>query len=259
MSTHVIAYSGSINSASLTNLPFIQDSVLSPAGTTGLIVPGDFNALHAVAALGSDLTRAALKAPSLDVKRVNLEVYPHERGADIFTLTNPKLMRPIGDMVFDPGEVLTAQAAEDNAGADVETVVAWLKKPGALPAIPSGDVRMVRWAGTTTLVASSWTPVTLTLDQELPAGEYALVGIFANSATGIACRAIIPGQQNRPGVPVIAAASEAASRFSNAEFLKPFIGYEMGRFSNRQVPQLEFLALAADTAQTGLLFIVKVG
>lgn len=257
MGTHLVAYSASIDSATLTAITRVQDGILTPAGTTGFIVPADYTEVMAAAALGSDLTRAQIKAPSLDVKRVNAEIYPHERGADIFTLTNPKIMRPFGPLILDPGESLDALAAEDNAAGDIQRILYWLKKPGPLPPMPNNDVRIVRFTGATTLVANAWSAVTLTLDQELPAGEYALVGIWGFGATAIACRAILPGANYRPGVPCTAAASEAAARFSNAEFYRSFQGYEMGRFTNRQIPQLEFFASAADTAQGGLLWVVK--
>lgn len=257
MSMHLAAYTESQDSAALVNVAAVNDQVLTPSGGDGLVIPGDYNAVHAVAALGSDLTRAKLVAPSLDVKRINFEIIPHERGADSFTLAAPKIMRPIGPVVLDPGEVLTAQAAEDNAAADRSTVLVWLKKPGELPQMPAGDVRIVRWTGATALTANVWTDVPVTLDQDLPAGEYALVGIFARSATAQAVRAIIPGQIVRPGVPAIAAASEAAARFHNPLALRDFGGYEMGRFTNRQIPTLQFLATAADAAQDGEFYVIK--
>lgn len=254
---HLCAFTESQDSATLVPVAAVQDSILTPSGGDNFVVPGDLNEVYAAAALGTDLTRARLRAPSLDVKRVNAEVYPHERGDDIFTLTNPKIMLPFGPLLLDPGETFGIEAAEDGVGATRAYGLVWLKKPGPLAPVPQGDVRCVRFTGATTLTANAWTACTLTLDQDLPAGEYALVGAFINGVSAIAARIIIPGQNNRPGVPCIAAASDAAARFSNAQFLKPFSGYEMGRFTNRQIPQIEVLASAADTAQNGLLWVVK--
>ncbi|KKL23630.1 hypothetical protein LCGC14_2423500, partial [marine sediment metagenome] len=99
---------------------------------------------------------------------------------------------------------------------------------------------------------------TMVLDQELQAGQYALVGFLPSSATIIAARSLIPGQVYRPGVPG-QVGLEAAARDFHPDFVEDFGGYEMGRFSNEAIPEIQFLAGAADAVLTVIFMLVKVG
>lgn len=258
MGTHLSAFVKSITSTVLVNLSAVQDDILTAPQADRFFVDKDFSTVNAAAALGVDLQRGTLDSPSLEVKRASPEIVPHENGAAKFTLSAPKIWFPRGEFALVPGEALTAPAANNAAGANKVYTGVWFKKPGALPGIPSGDIITVRATGTTTCVGDAWTSCPITLDKDLPAGQYALIDFVPMSVSGVFARALIPGQSNRPGSIVYQGAAENASRAFDFPTQYKLNGYEMGRFSNQVLPQFQFLCTAADTAQTLILYVVKV-
>lgn len=257
MSTHLVAYYESQAAATLTPVAAVPDTTITIPTRDRIRIPEGRTALYRAGALGSDLTRAQIVAPSLETRRETLEIIPHERGSDAFALAGPRYYKPMREVEFVSGEHVEVQVVQDSGGADLEIVLLWLKPPGPLPDMPAGPILTARATGTTTLVAGSWTATTLTLEKELAAGTYALVGFLAMSATGIAARVAIEGQVNRPGVPVLPGAEEDARDF-HPDVIEDFIGYEMGRFTNETIPQVEFLASAGDTAETVIFYLVRV-
>lgn len=258
MTTHLVAWTGSINSATLTQVGNIDDRVLTRSGTLRYFVPGGgYNRIRWAAATGVDVTRAKVVTPSLQARRADAEIVPRRRGANTFTLTGPEVHVPRKPLPLDEGEEIEFQAAEDNAAAStVNGLVALGVDP--LPAMPDGDVIAIRATGTTTLVVSTWTAVPLTFESSLPAGTYALVGLVGMSASAIAVRARMRGQEFRPGVPAFAGAEAAAVDFDPASHW-PLMGYNMGAFKSTEIPEIEYLSLVADTAETVFLYAIRTG
>lgn len=255
---HLIGWFESQDSATLVNVNTLADNTMIPEGVDGYQVPSFANELFAGAALGTTLTRARYTAPSLERRRSTQDVHPIADSAESFALGFPQLYMPMRSVPLDVGEVIRFQAAEDGAGAQSAYGLAWLKPPGDLPAIPPGEVIQARATGTTTLVADEWTTVAVTLEQELPAGRYELVGFIPMGVSVIAARVAIPGLPNRPGVPGLIGATENVSLNANLRLLDPVQNYAMGNFANTAIPQFEYLAAAADTAQTIYLKLVKI-
>lgn len=255
---HLIGWFESQDSATLVNVASLADTSITPEGTDGYQVPASTPELWAGAALGLNLTRARFSAPSLERRRSTTDLWPVADAAESFALTHPQVWMPKRAVPLDPGEVLTFQAAEDGAGAQPNYGLAFLKAPGELPPMPAGEIIQARATGTTTLTVDAWTTVDLTLEQELPAGRYAAVGFIPMGVSVIAARLVIPGQGNRPGMPGLIGAGEAISL--NADFgpVEKLMYYNMGEFTNTALPQLEYLAAAADTAQTVYFQLVKV-
>lgn len=258
MATHLIAWTESQDSAALVPVNTVRDDIVTQIGVDRFRVPSDYKNIYAAAALGVDLTRAQIVAPSLEVVRATQEIIPHERGDDTFTLDGPRYFKPMRDIELDPFESLEFQAAEDGAGATRQYGLVWLKQPGNLPPVPEGPIIYARATSTQTLTANLWTTGSMTLEKELQAGQYACVGFLPSSATLIAARLLIPGQVYRPGVPGQVGAEEAARDF-HPDYLEDFAGYEMGRFSNEAIPEVQFLASAADAAEVVIFLLVKVG
>lgn len=257
MPQHLIAWRESIDQATLGRIAAVQDDVLTPSGADRFLVPSEYRYLRWAGALGSDMTRAQIVTPSLDVRRYNLEVLPREDGADLFTVTNVPLFIPMRPIELVPTETIEFQAAEDGAGADLLTGLASLGLP-ELPAMPEGDIRVIRATGSTTLTAGTWTTVTLTLDTSLEPGMYTLVGFIPIGATVQAGRVLITGQPFRPGVPGLTAAEAAAADFNPRAF-DSIMWYAMGEFPSTDIPQVQYLATAADTAQVVFLYLVRTG
>ena len=117
----------------------------------------------------------------------------------------------------------------------------------------------MRCRSSTTLTAREWTSCKITPDVSLEVGTYTLVGMLANSATAIAARAIISGQVWRPGVPALAG-DERVVKNCDPLYLSGVQRYAMGSFTHLTIPEIQFLANAADSgtdAQRVYLYLVK--
>jgi hypothetical protein len=254
---HTVAFYESINTATLNALNVVADDIVSSPQADRFQLPADLDSIHGAAVLAAALARGQVQTPSLEVKRASLEVIPHETGTIAFTLGGARLFIPQREVVLAPPEMLQLYANNAAGGADPTYGAVWLRKSGALEPMPTGDVLSVRATSATTLTANAWTTCTVALDKDLPKGRYALCGFTPISATGIVARALIPGYTYRPGVPVCAG-TEGAARDHFAAALKDFLWYNMGEFDNISIPQFQFLASAADTAQYLVLYLVKV-
>lgn len=128
-------------------------------------------------------------------------------------------------------------------------------------AIPEGDPYIIRATGTTTLVAGAWTLVTLTFDDALKPGRYAIVGAEVLCATGIFFRLSFIGDTYwRPGG--ICLQDEGQRPYY--AFMSPSQGIDgigmgkWGEFENIFLPTVEILANAADTAETVFFHIRRI-
>src|SRR5712691_11271020 len=169
MATHLVAFQQSIDTATLAAINNVPDDILTRTSVTRFLIPAAYNRVHWAAALGANLTRAQIITPSLQVRRMNPEVAPRRRGAETFSLSAPEIYKPMRPLILVAGEEIEFDIAEDAAGASQNDGLVCLG-PEALPAMPDGDIRIVRATGTTTLAARAWTSVTLTLDNSIEAG-----------------------------------------------------------------------------------------
>lgn len=257
MAEHLAAYQAAIDSATLTPIATVVDDVLTRSGTTRFLVPADIPVIRWGIAAGINITRAIFSAPSLEVRRMRVDIVPHQRGVETLTPSSPEIFIPPVPIALAPTEEIEAQCSEDGAGATQCDVLLSLG-PAELPAIPSGDIRMVRATAATALVARAWTTISPTLDQALEPGEYALIGFLPISTTCLAARALITGQVYRPGVPGLPGAESAAREVELGQIYQTMF-YDMGHFDHLTIPQFQFWASAADAAEVVLLFIVKTG
>jgi hypothetical protein len=256
--SHLAAYWQSVNGNSLTELNIIQDDVLTKASASRFLVPTDFNAVYAMAALGNGITRAQLDSPSLQVRRESMEVIPRVAGAAKFTLGFPEVDILNSDLVLAPTETIAMKTSDAKTAAFSQYGGVFMKKPGPLPAIPTGDIRRVRSTATTTLVQGLWTTFTPTLDNSLEPGSYALAGILPISANGIFGRTIITGQAYRPGN-IALPGTEALAVDAEYSLIKQLMFYNMGQFTHINVPQIQMLADSGDTSETVFYYVVKTG
>lgn len=249
MSFTLAAYSESQDTAGvLTEVEAIPDQHITTDGND-ILVPEWAPNLVAVCALGATISQAQISSPSLR-QRTLLDVNPLNLGAVPLGAESWKPLFPT-PILLEPGEGLRALVAETAAGAEQETVLVWLE--GEREAIPDGEVETIRCTSTATLTAYTWTLATLTLSQQLRAGTYAIVGMRAETAGGIAARLVIPGSAYRPGVIAYDGVQDRAPR----EFRPGEIGV-YGTFDHRFIPQVEFLSVSADTSQVVYLDVIKI-
>lgn len=254
---HMVAFQQSVDSATLTAINNVQDDIVTRNSATRFQVPADLPNIHYGMALGANLTRAVLVAPSLEVRRMVVDILPHRRGSEALTLTGPELWLPPSPIGLVGTEDIEAQVSEDAAGASQVDVLVQLGD-GRIESPPNGDLRLVRLTGTTTLVARAWTTVTLTPERAFEPGKYTLVGMYPISATCIAARALFVGQVYRPGSPGFAGTEAAARDFDPTVPLLTSM-YPMGNFEHNTVFSAQFFASAADTTETVLALVVKTG
>lgn len=214
-----------------------------------IIVPAP-NKLIGVYGIGTTLVAAQLQSPTL--RRVlNYDVRPVE-GATV----PPNVARYIdlskAQLSLSTDEAIDAFVTDTAAGAEQDTVLIWLGD-GTF-SVPAGDIFSVKATGATTLVAYAWTNGSLTFTQTLPAGRYAVVGMRAESTGLIAARLVFVGYQWRPGCIGFAT--------SILQDVLPFRQGDLGtwgEFQHNTPPTVDFLSSSADTAETIILDLVKVG
>ena len=146
-------------------------------------------------------------------------------------------------------EEITVTALQTGAGAER----VWVGVGAMIqdrPA-PAGPVYTLRGASTTAAVANVITPISVTWQNQLPAGQYAIVGCQVQSATGLFFRLNIQGFAYRPG----GASLTTIGSDPHELFLPNGLG-EWGRFSNTAMPSLEVLCNAADALHEIYLQVV---
>jgi hypothetical protein len=136
-------------------------------------------------------------------------------------------------------------------GNEHATALSWVGD-GITPA-PAGRITTLRGTSTTAASANAWTSVTVTWQDTLPSGVYAIVGLQHQSANAQACRLIINGQQWRPG----ALSVTSLANSSHPAFLKGGLG-QWGTFRSVAMPIPEVLCNAADAAHEIYLEFVQI-
>jgi len=116
-------------------------------------------------------------------------------------------------------------------------------------------VYFLRWTVTATAVANAWTLISpVTYEQQLPFGKYSVLDSEHNSTNAIAHRLTFDQQYERPGMLSFATGlGRTPYRISYGAF------GELGRFHTTNLPRVEVLCNAADTAHEGYIHCVKVG
>lgn len=157
-------------------------------------------------------------------------------------------------VVLGVDELLTCDILSNPAAATSQWALLWFSDGPPQP-VTGQRIFTVRALGTTTVTAQEWSTAALTLDENLPPGNYQVVGMRAESVTGVACRLVFrTGEFWRPGV----LCSDAISDLGDDIFRGGRLGV-FGEFPFTQIPAVEFLCNAADTAQTVHLDLVRVG
>lgn len=249
MAFTLVGYSQSQDTAAaLTSMTPVPDTHVRVSGQD-IIVPA-LNLLIGAWAGGATISQAQIQSPTLR-RQQNIDIGPLNISAAV---VQPGTLNDFSQSPVDlsKDEALDFFVAETAAGAERENGLIWLSDGNLSPV--AGDVFTLRFTGTTTLVAFTWTACPITFAQTLPAGLYAVVGMHMFGATPLAARINPVGSLWRPGC--LAFATNSA--FYAPQFRRNSWG-EWCRFAHNTPPQIEVFATAADTAQTGFLDLVKVG
>jgi hypothetical protein len=234
--------------------------------TNDVLVPPRANKI--VAATGvitnaSD-TIAALQfqAPSLRAKtQLDVPVVNDLQGTASTTFSQaiyPQASYFVPPVPLIPGENLEAWVAGSGTTAtSLNTVVAMLTDGDFSLPSPLPQIEHVRVTATQTATAHAWTLAAMTsanMTQTLRAGLYAILGMKAFSATNIATRFIFQDRAERPGCFGVTDTGHPGSSY----FRDGALGV-WGVFSHVNLPNIELLCNAADSAETMYWDLVKIG
>lgn len=247
MAFHLLGWSESQDSAVLVNAAALPDQALQVNGDQ-IIVPNDLTQLIFYYALGPNATRAWIVSPSLR-RMYNEEIFPLDLAA-IATDQSLVVDHSQSPLILDAGEPLEAWMAEGAAGASRVTILAALAD--GLPVPQSGDFHTIRVTSSTAAVANVWSNVTLTFNDVLPSGMYAVVGGMMQSANMQAWRLVFKGGSYRPGAPGVSTIGLRHNRL----FRNGNLGV-WGTFENLTPPSMDVLCNGADAAFMGVLDLVQ--
>ncbi|MDE1863679.1 MAG: hypothetical protein KGI33_12325 [Thaumarchaeota archaeon] len=207
------------------------------------------------------LTRLRLESPRMKADGAYLECQPLARIAagSAYATPNPT---PLAEFIkspvqLTPGESLQCMMAANGAtAADIFSAVVLLGDGVYVNPYATMPVIHVRATVAVAAAANAWTAQALTLDQQLAAGKYAMIGMRAETPTGKAARLVnLQETYGRPGcIPVATPLIPDHPLFRNGG-----LGV-WGMFTQDNLPQVEIFAAAADAAAACIytLDIVKV-
>lgn len=256
MSEHMAAWFENIDQATLGRINTVQDDVLTPSGADRFLVPNDMPWIHWAFATGANLSGARIVTPSLEVSKSDLDIVPFQDGADLLNKIAPSIFIPKRFIELDPTENIEVQTSEDG-GATTQQAFVVLGTAENAP-MPSGNIRSIRLTGTTTLTADQWTSVTLTPESTLEAGRYTMVHFAPYGVSVVAARWLPQGGGFRTGMFGFSAASPA--QFHHVTEPWDRLGwFNMLEFTHIDLPQIQYFATAADTAQTVQMYAIRTG
>lgn len=248
MAQHLIVYAESADrSAGLINLAAIADQSVTVSGDN-VKVPSATTKIAAVYCGDTAPELAQVQAPSMG-ENSELDVFPLNLGA-----TEPLSPATYQDLrghepVLTPGE--NVQFLNKNGGA-TQGVAGIFLSDGDYN-IPSGVIETIAYTAAITCIAHTWVAGAITLSQQLKAGRYAVIGFTCVGATQIMDRLIFPGQAHRPGI----LGQDAVQDLQAKDFMNGGFGV-LGEFEHDEPPQLECFATTTDSAETGVLQVIKI-
>ena len=250
MAVHGVAFMSLLDDAQLRAIPPVADETVFIAGNDLMVPAGHANIVGATA-VGTDLTRAVFDSPKIrTISRV--DIAPIDTGSlptDHMHREIP-LMNPIP---VEPGEALNVLAQNSGGAVQRKVVGVWLSD-GPIQPVTGADMRTVRGTTNFNTVINSWASGQVTLDVDLPAGTYTVLGFRAYSAGLQLARLIFPQQGLRPMV----IGNQSLDDDSGDVFRFGKLG-ALGQFQNFVPPKLECLSNTADANPTVFLDVVRTG
>lgn len=246
---HLAAWTASVGAAAVdADLLLANDQMLPSDSAGNAILPWDAEIMAAYV-LGTTLTRAKIRAPSL--RRIT---YPFIRPFDLAVNTPDLPAVCIYDEGYRPkvvkNEALNIETTNAAGGAERHQGFLWLQTRND-PA-PPGLVSTVRFTTAVVGVANTWSSGVMTPTETLPPGRYAVVGMNVVGATVLACRLIPTDGGIRPGCLAVGTVGlDDKSLWRTGKFGK-FLEFEQ-----TSPPQAEFYMQAASATQEVYLDLVK--
>lgn len=244
---HVVAFSESQDPGGATvNVAGVTDGSVKVAGDYIYVPEFAPKLVGAVAYAGTTGVYCRLNSPSL--RRVNpwyitpiaQELYP---AANVIGCINSNIVAPL-----EPNEALEAEINSNPAAAEQNTIVAFLADQNLSPV--QGRMYTIRASITLALVAGAWASSAITFEDNLPVGNYKIVGAQLVADVAVAFRFQPIGGYHRPGG--IASADEDLTDKNLFRYGK--LG-EWMTFNTQTPPNVEVLSSAAAGAATYYIYI----
>ena len=249
---HLALFAESIDPAgALVNIAAINDDSVFTSGDD-IRVPVQLPFLLGAAALISATSpiQAQLQSPSLR-QIANIDLEPCGLGL-VFGDPAELAMHPTNPIPLRGDESLNFLANTNPAGAQLHYGLVWFGD-GAQQSV-SGDIFSVRASMSVTAVADAWVNGTLTFGQDLPVGNYDVVGLRVRAAGLVAARLNFIGGAWRPGVPGAVAIDDKVSE----QFRYGRMGV-YGSFHTNTPPSIEIVGAAGAVTPTVILDLIARG
>lgn len=250
MKPHLLCFYKSIAVTALATIDAVADSRFSLRDSNTKFALNDRWNLQVAAVGGPDVARAKIELPSTNLVG-SREIYPLNVQANFVTPINRMnfMRRPVQ---LDAGQNLALQAALGTASANL----VWgglIVSRGPLDGVPNGQPTTLRGTSTTAGVAGSWVDLSMSWDEELPPGNYAVIGCNVISADGLFHQVRFEGQDEIPGGTCCVSADESGL----PEQYNGGLG-EWGRFHSQTPPTIRLLADGTGASHTVQLEVVPV-
>lgn len=245
---HLAAFRGSVaNGTTNTAIAGVNDNALAKSSTGAFFAPKG-GRIRAAVAGGVNASRARINTPIL--RNVGLPyIAPLNTGV---TAPSPPNLADYGPMGPAPNETdeISVESTHTDAAPQIQFALMLLQFARRDP-IPGNTIRL-RFTSAITGVVGSWASGGITLDQNVPAGDYQIVGMDVFGTNLLGARLIFTGGGWRPGV----LGRNAVGSVPHQLWLNKTLGV-FGEFNNTAIPQLEIFVEAANTAQEGYLDVIK--
>lgn len=200
--------------------------------------------------------RLRLDSPTLD-QMVRYEISPlNSQDAAAVEPDSPQKVDDLrlAPLILGVDEILQVELQSNPAAAQDQWALIWLAD--VVPQqVTGGRPFTVRMTGTTTLVVNVWNTVVMTLDENLPPGNYQVIGLRPESLGCVAGRLVFrTGEFWRPG----ALGVDTVIDIQHPMFRHGAMGV-LGEFPFTQLPAIEFLSVIADTVETVHLDLIRIG
>lgn len=238
------------------NLAALADQRLFTQGDDLRVPPLNMVIAAAGGVDGVVAPRVRLDSPTLDVlTRYEISPLNSQNAAAV----EPDDPHAVDDLRMAPlrlgvDEILQVQILSNPAAAQDQWALVWLADVVPTP-VTGGNPFTVRATGTTTLTVNVWSTVDIILDENIPPGNYQVIGLRADSLGCVAGRLIFrTGDFWRPGVLGVDTGFDRA----HPMFRHGAMGV-LGEFPFTQLPAIEFLSVVADTVETVHLDLIRIG
>lgn len=257
MPQHLAGFLEDIDPAGVfVNLAALADQRLFTQGDDLRVPPLN---MVVAAAGGADAVvqpRLRLDSPTLD-QMVRYEISPlNSQDAAAVEPDSPQKMDDLrrAPLLLGVDEILQVQLLSNPAAVQDQWALLWFADQVPQP-VSGGRPFTVRATGTVTLTVNVWSTVDITLDENIPPGNYQVIGLRPESLGCVAGRLIFrTGDFWRPG----ALGVDTVIDIQHSMFRHGEMGV-LGEFPFTQLPAIEFLSVIADTVETVHLDLIRIG